>query len=144
MDGSIVSGPVTLGVTATDDRGVAGVQFQVDGVNVGSEDQVAPYGAAWDSFSASNGTHVVTAVARDGAGNVASVSATLTVSNTLTIFPLSVGTDLRHLVDQNSVPFLVNGDAAWSLIIGLQKPDVSVYLADRRAKGFNTLLVEYQ
>jgi hypothetical protein len=56
-------------------------------------------------------------------------------------FPLRVGTDLRHLVDQGDVPFLVNGDAAWSLIVGLQKPDVSVYLADRRAKGFNTILV---
>jgi hypothetical protein len=52
-----------------------------------------------------------------------------------TSFPLKVGSDSRHLVDQNNVPFLVNGDAAWSLVVGLQKPDASVYLDDRRAKG---------
>ena len=41
---SAISGQVTISATASDDVGVIGVQFQVDGVNIGSE--VAPYRTA--------------------------------------------------------------------------------------------------
>ena len=50
-------------------------------------------------------------------------------------FPLKVGTDRRHLVDQNNVPFLVNGDAAWSLIVGLQRADVSAVSRGSTSQG---------
>src|SRR6185503_18526020 len=36
-DGTSVYGPVTVSANATDNVGVAGVQFQLDGVNVGGE-----------------------------------------------------------------------------------------------------------
>ena len=35
------------------------------------------------------------------------------------ISPLKVGANKRYLVDQNNVPFLMQGDAAWSLIVAL-------------------------
>lgn len=56
-------------------------------------------------------------------------------------FPLAVAANGRHLVDAGGRPFLVQGDAAWSLIVNLTREEVDRYLADRRARGFNTLLV---
>jgi hypothetical protein len=68
-NGSLLSGSVTLRANATDNVGVAGVQFRVDGVNIGAEDLSSPYTAVWNTRSVPNGFHVLTAVARDGAGN---------------------------------------------------------------------------
>jgi hypothetical protein len=79
--GSTVSGTVGLSASASDDVGVAGVQFRVDGVNVGVEVTSSPYAYSWDSTSAANGSHVLSAVARDAAGNVGSSSVSVTVSN---------------------------------------------------------------
>lgn len=77
-----VSGTVTLSATANDNVGVASVQFTVDGANVGSADTTAPYSYAWPTSGSNNGTHMIRAVARDAAGNVATSSAvTVTVSN---------------------------------------------------------------
>ncbi len=47
--GATVSGVTTVTATATDNVAVAGVQFRVDGVNVGAEDLTAPYELAWDT-----------------------------------------------------------------------------------------------
>jgi hypothetical protein len=41
----------------------------------------------------------------------------------------------RYLVDQNGRPFLLQGDAAWLLIVGLSDADVELYLKNRREKG---------
>ena len=54
---------------ASDNIGVAGVQFLVDGVNAGVEDAAPPYALAWDTRTVSNGAHTLTARARDAAGN---------------------------------------------------------------------------
>ncbi len=80
-----VSGTITISGTASDNVGVAGVQFRVDGVNQGVEDSSSPYSNAWFTTSAANGTHTLTAVARDAAGNsTTSAGITVTVSNTVT------------------------------------------------------------
>ena len=69
-NGATVSGTVTLTATASDNVGVAGVQFLVDGASrLGSEDTTAPYGVSWNTTTVANGTHTLTAVARDAAGN---------------------------------------------------------------------------
>lgn len=68
-DGATVSGSIVLSATASDDVGVAGVRFLVDGVVIGPEDTTEPYSLAWDTQSTANGPHVLTAVARDFAGN---------------------------------------------------------------------------
>ncbi len=73
---------VTLSATAGDNRSVAGVQFKVDGTNVGSEDTTAPYSVTWDSTGVGNGSHTITAVARDGSSNTTTSSGvSVTVSN---------------------------------------------------------------
>lgn len=64
-----VSGAILLSATATDNVGVSGVQFKIDGNNIGAEDVTAPYSINWDSLSVANGTHALSAVARDAAGN---------------------------------------------------------------------------
>ncbi|MGE5392145.1 MAG: Ig-like domain-containing protein, partial [Candidatus Saccharibacteria bacterium] len=81
-DGAQVSGVAPINAIASDNIGVSGVQFKIDGVNVGPEDTSAPYSAAWDTTAASNGTHSITAVARDAAGNKkTSAAVTVTVTN---------------------------------------------------------------
>jgi hypothetical protein len=59
----------------------------------------------------------------------------------LPAYPLEISSNNRFLVDQNKQPFFLVGDAAWSLIVQLTKPEVDYYLSNRQQKGFNTLLV---
>lgn len=81
-DGQPVIGSVTVAATSSDDVGVLGVQFLVDGAQIGNEDTSAPYSVQWDTTTVANGSHVLTAVARDVAGNSAtSAPITVTVSN---------------------------------------------------------------
>jgi regulation of enolase protein 1 (concanavalin A-like superfamily) len=80
--GAIVSGSVTVRATATDNAGVAGVQFRVDGTALGSEDTSAPYEVPWNTTLLANGSHALSAEARDLAGNRRTATITVTVSNT--------------------------------------------------------------
>ncbi len=81
--GATVSGSVvTISATAADNQGVVGVQFKIDGAATGTEDATAPYSITWNSTTVSNGTHLITATARDAAGNnTTSSSVSVTVSN---------------------------------------------------------------
>src|SRR5439155_147727 len=58
-----------VSATATDNVGVLGVQFTLDGLNLGAEDTIAPYVISWNTTTATNGSHVLAAVARDSAGH---------------------------------------------------------------------------
>ncbi|CRK59608.1 Cytochrome c551/c552 [Alloactinosynnema sp. L-07] len=81
--GSQLSGIVQVMASAADSGGVAGVQLRLDGQPLGGEDTVSPYGTTWDTRISTNGTHVLTAVARDVAGNTAtSAPINVTVTNT--------------------------------------------------------------
>ena len=82
-NGSTVSGTaVTVSASASDNVGVAGVQFSLDGVNLGAEDTAAPYSVSWNATLATSGAHILTAVARDAAGNTASAAGvSVTVDN---------------------------------------------------------------
>src|SRR5436190_2170547 len=83
--GSIVSDTVSVSasVSVIGLITVRGVQFQLDGANLGAEDTSAPYSVSWNTTTTSDGSHTLTAVARDAAGNRSPVSApvTVTVSN---------------------------------------------------------------
>ena len=56
-------------------------------------------------------------------------------------FPLSVRPGHRYLEDVAGKPFFLQGDTAWSLIAQLTREDADIYLRDRKARGFNTILV---
>jgi hypothetical protein len=86
--GATVSATTTLSASAFDNISVAGVQFQVNGVNYGAEDTAAPYSVSWNTSTVSNGSHSVRAVARDAAGNrTTSAIVTVTVNNALARSP---------------------------------------------------------
>jgi hypothetical protein len=80
--GTALSGSVTLSANAADTVDVVSVQFKVNGANVGAEDTGAPYSISWDSAGVANGSYVITALARDAAGNTTlSAGVSVTVSN---------------------------------------------------------------
>jgi hypothetical protein len=81
-NGAKVAGVVAVTATAADNVGVANLQFEIDGANVGSPDTAAPYAYSWDTSKSSNGSHILKAIAKDGAGNTTtSAVVTVTVSN---------------------------------------------------------------
>jgi hypothetical protein len=57
------------------------------------------------------------------------------------LLPLQIGRHGHHLVDRHNIPFLIQGDSPWSLIVGLTKDEVEQYLETRKKQGFNALLV---
>jgi hypothetical protein len=80
--GATVGGAVQLAAEASDNAGVVGVQFTLDGADVGPELAAAPYVLSWDTAAAANGSHSIGAVAVDAAGNLAvSAGVPVTVAN---------------------------------------------------------------
>ena len=76
---------MTVSANASDNVGVAGVQFYLDGALLGTEDTTAPYSVSWNTTTATNASHTLLARARDAAGNITnSAPLTVTVSNTQT------------------------------------------------------------
>src|SRR3989442_7114934 len=81
---SSVSGTVAVSAAASDNVGLAGVQFKLDNINIGSEFIAVPYALTWDTTGAPNGSHTLTTLARDAAGNTTtSAAVTVTVHNDL-------------------------------------------------------------
>jgi hypothetical protein len=82
LAGTTVNGKVTVSAGATDNVGVTGVQFKLDGVNLGVQVTTPPYAITWDTTAAASGAHTLSAVARDAAGNTGtSAGVTVTVAN---------------------------------------------------------------
>jgi len=89
-----VSGTVTVSADASDNVGVGGVTFMLDGSSIAPEDTSSLYSISWNSTTATNGPHTLTAVARDTSGNTTtSAAVSVNVSNTATP-PPSPGTVL--------------------------------------------------
>src|SRR5206468_2006683 len=71
-----------VSASASDNVGVVGVQFLLDGAALGAEDTTSPYSVSWNTANTSNGSHTLTATARDAAGNrTTSAAVTVNVSN---------------------------------------------------------------
>jgi len=80
--GATVSGTITVSADASSTASVSGVQFKRDSANLGAEDTSPPYSVTWDTRTVPNGTHTLSAVARDPTGNsLAATPITVTVSN---------------------------------------------------------------
>lgn len=95
------SGLVVLSAAASDNVGIAGVQFKIGGVNLGAEDTTAPYELQWDTVLHANGSHTLTATARDAAGN-----ATTSAPMTVTIANLLSSPTSQPLVQFNQLEYL--------------------------------------
>ncbi|HET6157163.1 MAG TPA: right-handed parallel beta-helix repeat-containing protein [Dongiaceae bacterium] len=77
-EGAQISGDITLSALASDNVGVVGVQFQVDGDSIGNLDTTAPFSAKLDTTRLADGEVAFSALATDAAGNE-TVSAPVTV-----------------------------------------------------------------
>jgi hypothetical protein len=65
----------------------------------------------------------------------------VTVTVTDVALPLTVAPDHRHLVDRSGRAVLMQGDAPWSLIVNTRLDEAAWYLEQRRAQGFNVVLI---
>lgn len=83
--GATLSGTTTLSATPSTTSGLASIQFQLDGTNLGSPVTAAPYQYNWDTTTVSDGTHTLTAVATPTSGTpVTSAAITISVMNNTT------------------------------------------------------------
>jgi hypothetical protein len=89
--GATVSGTITVTATASDNVGVAKVDFYVDGM-LKSTDTSSPYSYVWITTALSNGTHTLQAIAADAAGNSASTAVmSVNVANDTTAPTVAMG-----------------------------------------------------
>lgn len=141
--GATVSGTLALAASASDNAGVAaGVQFYVDGTAVGGEDTSAPYEASWDTTRTADGTHSITAAARDAAGNrTVSAPVSVAVQNAV-----SSGGGSVLFSDTFSLPDgPVDGSkwevtsGAWRVVGGRAYTESSVFRANTRSYAFQNV-----
>lgn len=92
--GSTIRGVYTLQATASDSVGIQKVDFYVDGTTLIGTDTTSPYSMDWNSGTASNGSHTLTARATNNYGNTntsAPVSITLDNSPVTGTLAVAVG-----------------------------------------------------
>jgi len=56
-------------------------------------------------------------------------------------YPLKVSANGRYLVDQEGVPFLMQGDSPQAMFVNLSEAEADSFLQDRASLGFNTVWV---
>lgn len=71
LSNTTVPRTLMLEADATDNLGTTTVQFQVNGINVGPKDPLAPYKVLWDTTIFPQGDATITAIATDDSGNTA-------------------------------------------------------------------------
>jgi hypothetical protein len=64
------------------------------------------------------------------------------VGRSPSVFPLSVSSNSRYLQQSNGTPFFLNADTAWCAITQLTTAQMTTYLEDCDARGFNAVIVE--
>jgi formaldehyde-activating enzyme involved in methanogenesis len=114
---AVLAGIVKLTVSASDDVGVVGVSYQVDGNQIGAEVGTAPYAVAWDTSGSTNGIHTIIATARDAAGNSSIDNVTVQVSNgTMSsggLLGAAMDSSTKFQVQQNGISSLISCVTCW-------------------------------
>ncbi|HZM41677.1 MAG TPA: PQQ-dependent sugar dehydrogenase, partial [Acidimicrobiales bacterium] len=104
--GATASHVVGLAATASDDIGVQSVEFFLDGTTSLGVDTTAPYVGEWNSTTATNGAHTLTARARDTAGNqTTSSGVSVTAANPAFVNEVVV----PGITDATTIAFLPGG-----------------------------------
>jgi fibronectin type 3 domain-containing protein len=104
---STVSGMVTVTASASDNVGVEGVQFHLNGTNLGAEDTTNTYSVSWDTTGVAAGQYSLTATARDAAGN------------SMTATPVSIMVDAPPDATPPSIPGTLTAQVDSSSAISL-------------------------
>jgi peptidoglycan/xylan/chitin deacetylase (PgdA/CDA1 family) len=129
----VVRGNLNL-TASTTGSGILGVQFKVDGNNVGPEDTVAPFSTTWVTAANPNADHTITAVMRlAGRPSVTSAPASVQVRNALVSLTFDDGTD-NHLYAAQRLQ--AHGMVGTFYLIGN-------YLDDRNVDGVDPAQVHY-
>jgi hypothetical protein len=98
-----------------------------------------------DTTVAPNTSYTYSTTAVDNAGNESmpsNVASATSSGGSSSVFPLRVEAGKRYPIDASGNPFFMVADTAWTLPQRLQKTAASQYLADRKSRGFNALLME--
>lgn len=139
--GSTVSGTITLSATASDNVGVVGVTFLVDGQVIPSEDTTSPFSISYNTALLSNGAHTFGARARDAAGNLGTATGVaVTVNNVVdttratrfVLGPATITADATFLASM-AVVGTTNDDATAQLSYPNQTNDQYGWLATTAA-----------
>jgi glucose/arabinose dehydrogenase len=124
---------VSLAATASDDVGVTAVEFFLDSSTSLGVDTTAPYLREWDSTTATNGSHVLTAVARDGDGNqTTSTGVPVTATNPgfvneVVVPGITAATTLAFLPDRRMLVGELT-ETIWVVQPGASQPDPTPFL----------------
>ena len=86
LNGSAVSGVISVSVSATDNLEVVSVSLFIDGNAVGSL-TTSPYNFVWNTDNATIGTHAISATAKDAKSNTTTVTITVTKNTTINTSP---------------------------------------------------------
>lgn len=122
LSGSTISKTVAIQATANDDKGVAQVDFQVDGAPIGVDTQGSDgWSVSWDTTRSPDGPHTVTATAKDTAGQTAGSSVTVAVRNT--------ASDQAGTISVSSITYSVSIGSLGTIDI-----NVAVYVVDSAGK----------
>jgi hypothetical protein len=78
--GASVAGDLLITAKVTDTDAIA-VQFQINGVDIGPEDTSGEYGIVWNLDAFPSGLAVITAIARDAAGNQGTTSLVVSIDH---------------------------------------------------------------
>jgi len=81
LAGATVRGTVPVTATATDNVGVTSLQIQLDDINLGLASASSPLTVSWNTTLSTAGSHRLTAIARDLAGNVGTSAVVLVTVN---------------------------------------------------------------
>ena len=81
LAGATVSGTIPVTATATDNVGVTSLQIQLDDIDLGAAGASSPVTVSWNTTLSTAGSHRLTAIARDLAGNVGTSAVVLVTVN---------------------------------------------------------------
>lgn len=79
-NGSVISQPITIEATASDESGIAKVEFFIDDQRVAGI-TAAPFSYNWNTNNSTEGVHSIRAAATDIAGRISEKTATVTLSH---------------------------------------------------------------
>jgi hypothetical protein len=88
----IQQGTFSIGTTASDNAGVARVEFRVRGALIAT-DTSAPYSFSYNSTAVADGTAALRATAFDGAGRSSFAESTITIDNNAPTLSITTGPD---------------------------------------------------
>jgi Protein of unknown function (DUF4038) len=74
--------------------------------------------------------------------NDSNIHPPLKATSSTPAFPLKSSSNNRYLVDQNNVPFMINGDSPHRLVTSLSTSDMNTYMSNRASHGMNATIVD--